>query len=247
MRIEEEGAGAKRRLDVEPGSDGRPVYTWKVDGTERPFDAAGRTWLQSMLLQFVRGTGYAADERVVLILKRQGPEGDLRRDLPDPGGLREGDLLQEAARPPRAGGSRRRTGSPAGGAGGQIGLRAVQTLQRRGRVAAVDRIPVHRVRRGRGVHPVRLQAETGTHRPGEPRQAHPRHPGHGAAVGPRHRVRLRMRGAARRGGRKNPARRPRGVARLRRSGEHHRRRLRAPPGPLGGGQDREPPRSRSSD
>jgi beta-lactamase regulating signal transducer with metallopeptidase domain len=75
MRIEEEGAGAKRRLDIEPGSDGRPVYTWKIDGTERPFDAAGRTWLQSMLLQFVRGTGYAADERVATILKRQGPQG----------------------------------------------------------------------------------------------------------------------------------------------------------------------------
>jgi beta-lactamase regulating signal transducer with metallopeptidase domain len=75
MRIEEEMGGTTRRLDIEPGSDGRPVYTWKVDGTERPFDAAGRNWLQSMLLQFVRGTGYAADERVAMILKRQGPEG----------------------------------------------------------------------------------------------------------------------------------------------------------------------------
>jgi hypothetical protein len=75
MRIEEEGAGATRRLDIEPGSDGRPVYTWKVDGTERPFDAAGRAWLQGMLLQFVRGTGYAADERVATILRKQGPEG----------------------------------------------------------------------------------------------------------------------------------------------------------------------------
>jgi hypothetical protein len=75
MRIEEEMGGTTRRLDIEPGSDGRPVYTWKVDGTERPFDAAGRQWLQGMLLQFVRGTGYAADERVAAILKRQGPDG----------------------------------------------------------------------------------------------------------------------------------------------------------------------------
>ena len=75
MRIEEEDGGTTRRLDVEPGSDGRPVYTWKVDGTERPFDAAGQRWLQGMLQQFVRGTGYAADERIATILKKQGPEG----------------------------------------------------------------------------------------------------------------------------------------------------------------------------
>jgi beta-lactamase regulating signal transducer with metallopeptidase domain len=77
MRIEEEVGGTTRRLDVEPGSDGRPVYTWKVDGTERPFDAAGRQWLRGMLLQFVRGTGYAADERIAAILRKQGPEGVL--------------------------------------------------------------------------------------------------------------------------------------------------------------------------
>ncbi|MEO6193504.1 MAG: M56 family metallopeptidase, partial [Thermoanaerobaculia bacterium] len=75
MRIEEEMGRTTRRLDVEPGSDGRPVYTWKVDGTERPFDAAGQKWLQGMLLQLVRVAGYAADERVAMILKRQGPDG----------------------------------------------------------------------------------------------------------------------------------------------------------------------------
>ncbi|HEX7184218.1 MAG TPA: M56 family metallopeptidase [Thermoanaerobaculia bacterium] len=74
MRIEEEN-GVERRLDVEPGSDGRPVYKWKVNGRERAFDAEGRKWLQAMLLEFVRGTGYAADQRVAYFLKRQGPEG----------------------------------------------------------------------------------------------------------------------------------------------------------------------------
>lgn len=77
MRFEEDKDGITRRLDVEPGSDGRPVYTWKVDGKERPFDAEGRKWLQGMLLQLVRGTGYAADERVAAILSKQGPEGVL--------------------------------------------------------------------------------------------------------------------------------------------------------------------------
>ncbi|MFL6233412.1 MAG: hypothetical protein ACJ76N_09800 [Thermoanaerobaculia bacterium] len=76
-RFEEEKDGTTRRLDIEPGSDGHPVYTWKVDGKERPFDAEGRKWLQGMLLQLVRGTGYAADERVAAILRKQGPEGVL--------------------------------------------------------------------------------------------------------------------------------------------------------------------------
>ncbi|HSF39535.1 MAG TPA: M56 family metallopeptidase, partial [Thermoanaerobaculia bacterium] len=77
MRLESEDGDHEQRLDVEPGEGGRPVYTWKVDGRERPFDAEGRKWLQAMLLQFVRGTGYAAPERVASILKRQGPQGVL--------------------------------------------------------------------------------------------------------------------------------------------------------------------------
>lgn len=77
MRIEEEKDGVERRLDVEPGSDGRPVYAWKVDGRERAFDAEGRKWLQAMLLQFVRGTGHDADKRVAWFLKNQGPQGVL--------------------------------------------------------------------------------------------------------------------------------------------------------------------------
>jgi len=77
MRIEEEKDGVERRLDVEPGSDGRPVYTWKVDGRERAFDAEGQKWLQAMLLQFVRGTGHDADKRVAWFLKNQGPQGVL--------------------------------------------------------------------------------------------------------------------------------------------------------------------------
>jgi beta-lactamase regulating signal transducer with metallopeptidase domain len=77
MRLEAEDGWHEQRLDVEAGEGGRPVYTWKVDGRERPFDAQGRKWLQAMLLQFVRGTGYAAPERVASILKRQGPQGVL--------------------------------------------------------------------------------------------------------------------------------------------------------------------------
>jgi hypothetical protein len=75
MRLEEEDGRVERRLDVEPGGDGRPVYTWKVDGKERAFDAEGKKWLQGMLLQLVRGGGYDADRRVAWFLKNQGPDG----------------------------------------------------------------------------------------------------------------------------------------------------------------------------
>jgi len=85
IRFEEENGRAERRLDVEPGDDGRPVYTWKVDGTKRAFDAEGRKWLQAMLLDFVRGSGFAAKERTASILKRQGPDGVLTEISQIPG------------------------------------------------------------------------------------------------------------------------------------------------------------------
>jgi len=85
IRFEEENGRAERRLDVEPGDDGRPVYTWKVDGTKRAFDAEGKKWLQDMLLDFVRGSGFAAKERTASILKRQGPDGVLAEISQIPG------------------------------------------------------------------------------------------------------------------------------------------------------------------
>ena len=75
MRFEEDDGRTERRLDIEPGSDGSPVYTWKVDGKKRTFDAEGRKWLQGMLLYFVRSTGYDADRRVAWFLKHHGPDG----------------------------------------------------------------------------------------------------------------------------------------------------------------------------
>jgi hypothetical protein len=77
MRLEEDDGRVERRLDVEPAGDGSPVYTWKVDGEKRAFDAAGRKWLEGMLLEFLRGTGYDAERRVAWFLRRQGPDGVL--------------------------------------------------------------------------------------------------------------------------------------------------------------------------
>jgi hypothetical protein len=95
MRLEEEDGRVERRLDVEPGGDGRPVYTWKVDGKERAFDAEGKKWLRSMLLQFVRGTGYDADRRVAWFLKTQGPNGLLAEVSQIPGDYVKGIYLKK--------------------------------------------------------------------------------------------------------------------------------------------------------
>jgi alkylhydroperoxidase family enzyme len=85
VRIEEDDGRTEQRLDVEAGSDGRPVYTWTIDGKKRAFDAAGRQWLQGMLLRLVRGSGYDADRRVAWFLKNQGPNGLLAEISQIPG------------------------------------------------------------------------------------------------------------------------------------------------------------------
>lgn len=95
VRFEEEDGRTERRLDVEAGADGRPVYTWKVDGKERPFDAEGRKWLQGMLLQYVRGTGYDADRRVAWFLAHQGPDGLLAEISQIPGDYGKGIYFQK--------------------------------------------------------------------------------------------------------------------------------------------------------
>jgi hypothetical protein len=85
MRLEEDDGRVERRLDVTAGSDGRPVYSYKVDGEKRAFDAAGQKWLQGMLLHFLRGTGYDAARRVAWFLARQGPAGVLAEISQIPG------------------------------------------------------------------------------------------------------------------------------------------------------------------
>lgn len=75
VRFEEDDGRTEHQLDVEAGRDGQPVYNWTVDGKKRAFDAAGRQWLEGMLLRLVRGSGYDADRRVAWFLKNQGPNG----------------------------------------------------------------------------------------------------------------------------------------------------------------------------
>lgn len=73
MHFVEQRGETTRWLEIRPGILGHPIYTWSVDGRKRAFDAAGHAWLQEALLSFVRGSGYAAEERSVALLEKQGP------------------------------------------------------------------------------------------------------------------------------------------------------------------------------
>ena len=101
MRIEEEVGGVQRRLDIEPAATAGPSIPGRSTATERPFDAAGRNWLRRMLLRFVRGTGYAADERVALILKRQGADGVFAEISQLPSDYVKAIYFKKLLRPPR--------------------------------------------------------------------------------------------------------------------------------------------------
>jgi beta-lactamase regulating signal transducer with metallopeptidase domain len=76
FRIEEDDGDTDRRLVIRP-ANGQLVYSYRVDGRDRDFDAAGRAWLESALLNLFRTTGFAADERVDYLLRAQGPSGVL--------------------------------------------------------------------------------------------------------------------------------------------------------------------------
>jgi beta-lactamase regulating signal transducer with metallopeptidase domain len=72
LRIEEEDGPTERRLDVTPGGGGAPAYQYRLDGNERPFDAAARAWYEGMLLQVFRRGGFMAEERVAAMLRTGG-------------------------------------------------------------------------------------------------------------------------------------------------------------------------------
>lgn len=75
LRIEERDGGTDRVLEVRPGPDGRPEYTFRVDRRDRPFDAEARAWLSGMLIQLFRGAGLAAEQRAAAILEHDGVPG----------------------------------------------------------------------------------------------------------------------------------------------------------------------------
>lgn len=75
FEVKEEGP-VDRELEVRQEDEGLR-YTYEVEGRRHDFDAEGRAWLESVLLQFFRRTGHAAQERAAWLLRRSGPEGVL--------------------------------------------------------------------------------------------------------------------------------------------------------------------------
>jgi hypothetical protein len=64
LSIKERRRGETRRLDVERGRDGQPVYSWWVGRVPRDFDDEARAWLADTLPRLYRTTGLDADGRV---------------------------------------------------------------------------------------------------------------------------------------------------------------------------------------
>lgn len=88
VRMEENYGRDSRRLDIAPDGNGLE-YTWRVNGKEQPFDAAGQQWLSAMLVGMFRQLGYMAEERALSILQRQGVQGLLQE-----AGLLDSDYVQ---------------------------------------------------------------------------------------------------------------------------------------------------------
>jgi beta-lactamase regulating signal transducer with metallopeptidase domain len=52
LLVQETRNGVTRRLRAVPGRDGRPVYTFTVDGQPRTFDSGSRSWFEALIREF---------------------------------------------------------------------------------------------------------------------------------------------------------------------------------------------------
>jgi len=77
LRIEERRGLSFRRLEVTPNAAGKPLYAYRVDGVEKPFDAQARAWLSSLLPGIIREHAAGAAPRVRRILRQRGAAGVL--------------------------------------------------------------------------------------------------------------------------------------------------------------------------
>lgn len=55
LYVEERWNGTVRVLHALPGRDGRPEYTYTVDGARQPFDAAARDWMETVIRELTGG------------------------------------------------------------------------------------------------------------------------------------------------------------------------------------------------
>lgn len=71
LEIRETRAGETRRLDIEPDSQGRLRYLYRVRGDDRPFDDEGRAWLRRVMLERVEA-GFDAENRAARLYRNGG-------------------------------------------------------------------------------------------------------------------------------------------------------------------------------
>lgn len=69
--IEQTRAGVTRKITMTPAANGFQ-RTYLVDGTSRPFDADGKTWLSKVIPEIYRATGIDAEARVTSLLSEGG-------------------------------------------------------------------------------------------------------------------------------------------------------------------------------
>ena len=71
--VQEKKGLTTRRLEVEPGPDGKLSRSYTYRGEPRPFDDDARAWFGGLLQGLIRDGGYGAEARAQRILQRQGP------------------------------------------------------------------------------------------------------------------------------------------------------------------------------
>src|SRR5215468_655482 len=75
LRIYDSRGAHTFKLVVTAAPNGGLRHDYWVDGQVRPFDAAARTWLRTVLLQAAREGGLDAKNRVERILRKSGAQG----------------------------------------------------------------------------------------------------------------------------------------------------------------------------
>jgi beta-lactamase regulating signal transducer with metallopeptidase domain len=71
FRLDATDHGVRHQLEIQP-RNGALERTWRVDGTERPFDQDAQRWFATFLIQLDRSTAIAVDTRLPQLLKQGG-------------------------------------------------------------------------------------------------------------------------------------------------------------------------------
>jgi beta-lactamase regulating signal transducer with metallopeptidase domain len=74
FRMEEGTWISGRTYDVKADSAGNLTKTYSVGWSAKPLDSEGRAWLERLLPQMIRDSGFGADRRVARILRQGGPQ-----------------------------------------------------------------------------------------------------------------------------------------------------------------------------